>query len=124
MSDPLQKIQALLALAAASDLDGKIDEARNASYAAVRLMRTHCISLSPPAPFNGTTFPPPSIRVKAPAPARARPNKIQEDGWRKMKAKYEGHCKWCNLVVKPNVAIYWSKEHGAYHSACYFNSQS
>jgi hypothetical protein len=123
MPDPLQKIQALLALAAASDLDDKTNEARNASYAAVRLMRQHRIVLSTPTTQKGAAFPVPSVHVKAPTPARARPAKTQDDGWRKMKAKFEGHCKWCNEAVKPNAPIYWSKDHGAYHAACYFDSQ-
>jgi hypothetical protein len=135
MADPLLQVRALLALAASADkrADG-LDEARNASYAAVKLINRFGIMLSPPAAGYGTSFPPPSVRVGKPAPPRAAPPKAKapskasakeaDDGWQKMKAKYEGHCKWCNKPVKPNTPIYWSKDHGAYHPVCYSSSKS
>ena len=119
MTDPLTLIKSLLALAASSN----IDEGRNAAYAAAKLIHKHHVLLVLPAAANGTTVPTPSVRVHVPAPSRARPNKATEDGWRKMKAKYAGSCKWCGKHVKPNSPVYWSKDHGAYHPVCYLESQ-
>lgn len=117
--DVLQKIQALLALAASSNLD----EARNASYVAVKLIRQHHIVLVHPATQTGTSFPPPSVPMGKAVPAKKRKAPTPDDGWKSIKAKFGGSCKWCGKRIEQNAPIYWSKDHGAYHPVCYANSK-
>ena len=122
----MEKVRALLALATSPN----IDEARNAALAAVRLIAEYKVILSLPAPANGVTFPPPSIRVKTVSPAerrtktaiRATTRAGNPGEWKKMKAKFEGYCKWCKKKVHKNASIYWSPDDGAYHAVCYSNS--
>lgn len=111
MLDVLQKVQALLALTTSPN----IDEARNAALAAVRLIRQHGLVITSPAPHTGTSFPAPTFR--------ARSRKNGNSGWRRIKSKYAGSCRWCKQTIEPNTTIYWSRDAGAYHCACYEDSQ-
>ena len=47
-----------------------------------------------------------------------------DEGWRPMKAKFPGVCKWCRRAITRDASIYWSLDHGAYHTACYNKSKS
>lgn len=53
---------------------------------------------------------------------KTAPPEVVDDGWRPMKAKFSGYCKWCGKPIKANTPIYWSKDHGAYHPVCYLKS--
>jgi hypothetical protein len=120
VEDVLQTIRSLLALATSSN----VDEARNAALAAVRLIQKHNVILSLPAEGRGTSFPAPSVRPKVVRiPKKERVDQRKEaEGWRAIRAKYEGVCKWCHKDIKLNAMIYSSKDHGAYHAVCFLQS--
>ena len=114
--DAVLKVEQLLALTASDN----IDEARNAAYAAAKLIRLHKLIVRAPAPFFSTSFPAPSVRVTT---RKRKPVKQPlSDGWRRMKAKFAGSCKWCFKAVEQNETICWSADHGAYHTKCYEES--
>lgn len=124
MDDVVQKIRSLIALASSAN----IDEARNAALAAVRLIQNYNVILTLPAMGHGTSFPTPTrptIRKKKPTTVVHKQRVQQrkdEEGWRAIRAKYEGTCKWCHKEIKTNAMIYWSKDHGAYHAVCFLQS--
>lgn len=117
--DVLAKVRALLALAASQN----IDEARNAALAAAKLIREHNIILTLPAASIGVSFPAPKVsKMRIRVREQPRPPVEPDDEWRKMKAKFDGYCKWCSKSIRKNESIYWSKENGAYHPNCYVKS--
>ena len=135
MDNVLVKVQALFALTASSN----IDEARNAAYAAVKLIQQHGLVVSMGAPSHGTTFPTPTVTVKVNIPRRrrtpvevyaeqqeaaqrARDRQAHED-FQSMKAKYKGNSKGCNRPIRQNTPIYWSKDKGAYHPICFLRAE-
>lgn len=118
MEDPVATFKRLLALTTSPNED----EARNAALSACKIILKFNLTLVMPAPNLGTTFPAPQrskVRVRQQPPPPPPP---VDDDWRKIKAKFDGYCKWCRKPIKKNAPIYWSKENGAYHPVCYLNS--
>lgn len=117
MSDPLTQILQLIELSKQENLD----EARNAALAAVRLIVKYRIVLLEPAPNLGMSFPePPSAKIRI---RKSKPQASNGDGFRKLKSKYDGVCKWCRLTIKKNTQIYWNSSLGAYHLKCFKESE-
>jgi len=102
VADVLAQIRALIALSASDNLD----EARNASLAATRLIRKYGAIISLPPENIGTSFPAPT-------------SKRRGDGWRRIKAKYAGVCVHCRQSIRKNTPIWWSFDKGAMHKDCY-----
>lgn len=119
MADVLVKIRALLALTTSPN----VDEARNAALVAARLIREHGIILTNPAASVGMTFPPPQIRITVTKKTTPAPVADDADEWQRIKAKYEGFCKWCGKTIRKNSSIRWCPGKGAMHLACYTTSE-
>lgn len=122
MAEPLTRIRALIALA----LSASEHEARNAALLAVQLIRRHHIELVLPAEGRGTSFPSPAdialhnaIQKQAAKHSGTKKKPTVPEGWRKIKSKYNGSCKWCGKKITKDASIYWSKENGAYHPTCF-----
>lgn len=104
-------VEQLLALADSPE----VDEARTASYAAVRLIKKHKIVLTLPARGAPVSFPAPKVDVAS----VVREKKSPTGQWRDMEAKYQTACKHCDKPIRKDQPIKWARGKGAFHPKCY-----